>query len=90
MAPIRSTPPPSLSAITCHGNIVVAANSWVQSVKARSGAKVTRAVFCPGLQSTVEMSAYPAVLAASKSGSLPDCANQDSTMSSQVTGLPSE
>ncbi|SKU89893.1 Uncharacterised protein [Mycobacteroides abscessus subsp. abscessus] len=90
IAPTRSMLPPSLSATTCHGNIVVAVNNWVQSVKARSGAKVTRAVFWPGLQSTVEMSAYPAVLAVSKSGIRPDCANQDSTMSSQVTGLPSE
>ncbi|SKU89899.1 Uncharacterised protein [Mycobacteroides abscessus subsp. abscessus] len=30
------------------------------------------------------------MLAVSKSGIRPDCANQASTMSSQVTGLPSE
>ena len=76
--------------MTCDGIIDVAVNSWPKSTNPRSWAKVTRAFFCPGAQSTDAISLYPARLAASNPGSRPDCDAHARTMSSQVTGLPSE
>ena len=51
---------PSSSEMTWDGIIDVAANSCPKSTNVRSAANDTRARFCPGAQSTVAMSLYPA------------------------------